>query len=132
MRFIDLIKMGARNLLRRKARTLLTVIGVIIGTISIVVMISIGIGMNRSFEESIMENGSMTIIQVSASISTVTTCQNFRICLPTPSRWSEARRATRSGVTLTTTRLNRRPSVPRKLQSMWSVRSPILSRLWMP
>ena len=43
MRFIDLIKMGARNLLRRKARTLLTVIGVIIGTISIVVMISIGI-----------------------------------------------------------------------------------------
>ncbi|MBR6474212.1 MAG: ABC transporter permease [Lachnospiraceae bacterium] len=66
MRFIDLIKMGARNLLRRKARTLLTVIGVIIGTISIVVMISIGIGMNRSFEESIMENGSMTVIQVSA------------------------------------------------------------------
>ena len=45
MRFIDLIKLGARNLLRRKARTLLTVIGVIIGTISIVVMISIGIGM---------------------------------------------------------------------------------------
>ena len=67
MRFIDLIKMGARNLLRRKARTLLTVIGVIIGTISIVVMISIGIGMNQSFESSIMENGSMTVIQISAN-----------------------------------------------------------------
>ncbi len=67
MRFIDLIKMGSRNLLRRKARTLLTVIGVIIGTISIVVMISIGIGMNQSFESSVMENGSMTVIEVSAN-----------------------------------------------------------------
>ena len=67
MRFIDLIKLGARNLLRRKARTLLTVIGVIIGTISIVVMISIGIGMNESFEASVMENGSMTVIQIYAN-----------------------------------------------------------------
>ena len=67
MRFIDLIKMGARNLLRRKARTALTVIGVIIGTISIMVMISIGIGMNNSFEQSVMENGSMTVIDVSAN-----------------------------------------------------------------
>ena len=67
MRFIDLIKMGARNLLRRKARTALTVIGVIIGTISIVVMISIGIGMNQSFEASVMENGSMTVIEVMAN-----------------------------------------------------------------
>lgn len=66
MRIIDLIKMGLRNLFRRKARTLLTVIGVIIGTVSIVVMISVGIGMNRSFEQSVMENGSMTVIQVSS------------------------------------------------------------------
>ena len=67
MRFIDLIKLGARNLLRRKARTALTVIGMIIGTISIVVMISIGIGMNESFEASVMENGSMTVIEIYAN-----------------------------------------------------------------
>ena len=67
MRFIDLIKLGARNLLRRKARTALTVIGVIIGTISIVVMISIGIGMNESFEASVMENGNMTVIEIYAN-----------------------------------------------------------------
>ena len=66
MRIIDLIKMGLRNLFRRKARTFLTVIGVVIGTVSIVVMVSVGIGMNRSFESSIMENGSMTIIDVSS------------------------------------------------------------------
>ena len=65
MRFVDLVKMGFRNLFRRKARTALTIIGVIIGTISIVVMISIGIGMNRSFEQSVLENGSMTIINIS-------------------------------------------------------------------
>lgn len=64
MRISDLLKMGLRNLTRRKARTALTVIGMVIGTISIVVMISIGIGMNQSFQEQIMENGSMTIIQI--------------------------------------------------------------------
>lgn len=66
MRIIDLLKMALRNLTRRKARTALTIVGVIIGTISITVMISIGIGMNQSFEESIMENGSMTTINVSS------------------------------------------------------------------
>jgi len=66
MRFIDLIKMGLRNLMRRKARTALTVIGVIIGTISIMVMISIGLGMNKNFEASVMENGSMTMVRVSS------------------------------------------------------------------
>ncbi len=66
MRIIDLIKMGLRNLFRRKARTILTIVGVVIGTVSIVVMISVGIGMNKSFEASVLENGSMTIINVQA------------------------------------------------------------------
>jgi len=66
MRIFDLIRMGLRNLFRRKARTLLTIVGVIIGTVSIVVMISVGIGMNESFETSVMQNGGMTMIQVSA------------------------------------------------------------------
>lgn len=64
MRISDLIKMGLRNLMRRKARTALTVLGVIIGTISIVTMVSIGIGMNQSFEKQFMENGEMTVIRI--------------------------------------------------------------------
>lgn len=64
MRISDLIKMGLRNLNRRKARTALTVIGVVIGTISIVVMISIGIGMNTNFKSQVMEQGSLTTITV--------------------------------------------------------------------
>lgn len=64
MRISDLLKLAFRNLLRRKARTALTVIGVVIGTISIVVMVSIGIGVNQSFDETIMQSGSMTIIRI--------------------------------------------------------------------
>lgn len=64
MKVSDLIKMGLRNLGRRKARTALTVIGVIIGTISIMLMVAIGQGLNYNFEQQIMENGSMTIITI--------------------------------------------------------------------
>jgi ABC-type antimicrobial peptide transport system permease subunit len=56
--------MGLRNLSRRKARTALTVVGVVIGTISIVVMISIGIGMNTNFRKQVMELGSLTTVTV--------------------------------------------------------------------
>ncbi len=64
MRISDLLKLAFRNLMRRKARTALTIIGVVIGTISIVVMVSIGFGVNQSFDEMIMQSGSMTIIRV--------------------------------------------------------------------
>ena len=66
MRIIDLIKMGLKNLARRKARTALTVIGVVIGTISIIVMVSIGMGMNASYESQVMQAGSLTTIDVYA------------------------------------------------------------------
>ena len=42
MRFPDLLSMSLNNLRRRKLRTFLTVLGVIIGTASIVVMVSLG------------------------------------------------------------------------------------------
>ena len=64
MKISDLIKMGLRNLGRRKARTALTVIGVVIGTISIMLMVAIGQGLNYNFEQQIMQNGRMTIITI--------------------------------------------------------------------
>ena len=42
MRWIDLLRMSSNSLKRRKLRTFLTVLGVVIGTASIVVMISLG------------------------------------------------------------------------------------------
>ncbi|WP_242987538.1 ABC transporter permease [Anaerobacterium chartisolvens] len=56
--------MGLRNLYRRKARTLLTVLGVVIGTAAIVVMLSLGIGMNERSEKQIRSMGSLNIIEV--------------------------------------------------------------------
>lgn len=64
MRISDLVKMGLRNLRRRKARTALTVIGVVIGTISIVVMISLGIGLDRCYEQNMKEYGSINTLRI--------------------------------------------------------------------
>lgn len=61
-----MVKMALRNLWKRKLRTFLTVLGVIIGTASIVVMVSIGIGMNESFQKQVEEWGSLQVINVSA------------------------------------------------------------------
>lgn len=64
MRFIDLLRMSASNLWRRKLRTFLTVLGVIIGTASIVVMISLGLGLTKSTMEQIEQSGGLTTITV--------------------------------------------------------------------
>ncbi|SCY95201.1 ABC transporter permease [Alkaliphilus peptidifermentans] len=64
MKSIDLIIMGFKNLWRRKLRTFLTILGVIIGTSSIVIMVSLGFGMNESFKEEISRMGSLNIINV--------------------------------------------------------------------
>ena len=55
MKLIDLLRMSVSNLWRRKLRTFLTVLGVIIGTASIVVMISLGLGLTKSTMDQIEE-----------------------------------------------------------------------------
>lgn len=62
----DIVRLTRQNLFRRKLRTLLTVLGVVIGCCSIVIMISIGIGMKVSQEKLLASMGDLTIIQVSS------------------------------------------------------------------
>lgn len=64
MSFFDLLKMACGNFLRRKARTLLTVAGVVIGTMAVVIMISIGQGLEQGYTEQIKSWGSLTQIEV--------------------------------------------------------------------
>ncbi|MEG0370007.1 MAG: ABC transporter permease, partial [Hungatella sp.] len=64
MKFLDLLLMSVNNLRRRKLRTALTVLGVVIGTASIVVMVSLGIGLKELTVEQMASYGSMTAIQV--------------------------------------------------------------------
>mgnify|MGYP000998527131 CR=1 FL=1 len=61
---IDVLSMALRNLWKRKLRTFLTVLGVLIGTASIVVMVSIGIGMNESYKAQAESWGSLQVINV--------------------------------------------------------------------
>lgn len=67
MKFIDLLGMSLNNLRRRKLRTALTVLGVVIGTASIVVMVSLGIGLKELNRELIESYGSLTAIEVQSS-----------------------------------------------------------------
>lgn len=53
MSFSDLLKMSLSSLWRRKLRTVLTVLGVVVGTSSIMVMISLGLGLSKSNMEQI-------------------------------------------------------------------------------
>jgi ABC-type antimicrobial peptide transport system permease subunit len=56
--------MGVRNLLKRKARTILTVLGVLIGTAAIIVMLSLGVGMNEANMRAVESIGSVNVITV--------------------------------------------------------------------
>lgn len=64
MKFSDLLSMSVNNLLRRKLRTFLTVLGVVIGTASIVVMVSLGIGLKEFTMEQYASSGSLTAISI--------------------------------------------------------------------
>lgn len=67
MSWIDLLRMSGSNLKRRKLRTFLTVLGVIIGTASIVVMISLGLGLQESLYQEVEQSGGLTSIKVSGA-----------------------------------------------------------------
>ena len=64
MRLLDLLRMSSSSLWKRKVRTILTVLGVVIGTASIVVMVSLGLGLNKANMEMIEEYGGLTTITV--------------------------------------------------------------------
>ena len=64
MKILDLLRMSSGSLWKRKFRTILTILGVVIGTASIVVMISLGLGLNRSQMETIERYGGLTTIEV--------------------------------------------------------------------
>ncbi len=64
MRVNDLVKMGLMNLWRRKGRTILTILGVLIGSVSVVLMISIALGSEKTTMEMIESFGNIRVVQV--------------------------------------------------------------------
>ena len=69
MRFRDLLVMSLNNLRRRKLRTVLTILGVVIGTASIVVMVSLGIGLKELNMEQLSSWVSLTEVTVQQNYS---------------------------------------------------------------
>lgn len=67
MRLIDLLRMSSSNLWKRKVRTILTVLGVVIGVAAIMVMVSLGLGLSKSLTEQYESYGSLTQVTVNPS-----------------------------------------------------------------
>ena len=64
MNRIDIIIMAYRNLWRRKVRAILTILGVLIGTMAIVVMISIGVGLEQAQRKMFESWGNLNLVTV--------------------------------------------------------------------
>lgn len=64
MKFMDLLRLSTSSLWKRKVRTILTVLGVTIGVASIVIMMSLGLGLNKSSMEEMESYGSLTAINI--------------------------------------------------------------------
>ena len=64
MKFLDLLRLIVGNLSRRKARVALTAIGVVIGTAAVVILVSLGIGLQKSATDSLYGIGDLTQIDV--------------------------------------------------------------------
>ena len=64
MKIFDLLRMSISNLWKRKLRTVLTVLGVVIGITSIVVMVALGNGLKQSMLDSYSNYSSMTQIRI--------------------------------------------------------------------
>ena len=65
MSLFDLVSLIFENLGRRKARVALTAVGVVIGTAAVVVLVSLGVGLQRNATEQLGGIGDLTQIQVS-------------------------------------------------------------------
>ncbi len=68
MKIFDLLRMSISNLWKRKLRTVLTVLGVVIGITSIVVMVALGNGLKQSMLDSYSNYSSMTQMRLSSSL----------------------------------------------------------------
>lgn len=64
MRFFDLLTLIWSNLARRKGRVALTTIGVIIGTAAVVLLVSLGVGLQQNAESQLGGIGDLTRVMV--------------------------------------------------------------------
>ncbi len=64
MNFLDLLRLILDNLSRRKGRVVMTAVGVVIGTASVVLLISLANGMQQNYQKQFGNMGDLTMIAV--------------------------------------------------------------------
>ena len=64
MKLLDIFRLSIKNLWRHKIRSFLTIMGVMIGAGAIVIMISLGLAMNRNFLTQLSQMGNLMQIQI--------------------------------------------------------------------
>ena len=64
MRLLDLIITCIHNLFRHRGRTILTIVGVVVGCCSVVLMISFGVAMKISMNEMLASMGDLSVVEV--------------------------------------------------------------------
>lgn len=69
MNSLDYLRLAKNSLWRRKARTFLTVSGVLIGTTAIVVMLSIGLGLDSNQRKQMEQWGDLNNIRVNQGVN---------------------------------------------------------------
>ncbi len=67
MNFFDLVRLILDNLSRRKGRVVMTAVGVVIGTASVVLLISLANGMQQNYQKQFGNMGDLTLIAVMPS-----------------------------------------------------------------
>lgn len=65
MRFIDYLRLAFKNLSRQKARTYLTITAITIGSLSVIIMFSLIIGIRQSLMDTFKEMDAFSLITVS-------------------------------------------------------------------
>ena len=67
MKSIDYIRMGFKNLWRQKLRSVLTIVAVVIGALSVIIMVSLVIGAKSVFMQQLEAMGALTEVTVTGS-----------------------------------------------------------------
>ena len=80
MLFTELLKMAALSLIANKLRTLLTMLGIIIGVAAVIAMVSVGMGVKKNVVDSISRLGSnlLMVMPGSSNRGGVSICINER------------------------------------------------------
>jgi len=72
MKLLDIVRLIFGNLNRRKGRVALTAVGVVIGTAAVVILVSLGIGLQKNATQQLYGIGDLTQIQVSPAYGGMT------------------------------------------------------------